>query len=575
MKNKIASEIVKRIKYAHRWKKTFRVIVVLPAVPEGSVEDENVLTIMKWQYQTICRGEKSILGQLRQIMSEEEVSQYISFYCLRSYDYIRCRNGLFYPVSEQVYVHSKLMIVDDRYVILGSANINDRSMKGTRDSEIGVLIRDTNVVNIEMDGKPHQGSQFAHSLRCYLWRVHLGCIVMKNDLKGISARNDPLPLLDPVCDTAYYGMWMRRAKVNTTLFEHCFPGIPSNRLTSLKKYLKTQPLKPGEGLGFTREYLRRVQLSMRSVLDSSANLMAATPRPLVPSAHSPRSDVEYHQPQFSDMPTSHSCSSFSTFDSSSSRPPNHDNEPTDHTNQNQNQTIGSTDTLATISPSSFSSRETTPTTVFASSKRSDILQSQLGDLRSSPPAHPSQHQQQQHHELQEASTSLSSPLPVSDPASASSKAKETRSREAGPEERKAPPCVPRLLIRRCEEPDLVVKESMSVPSNSIPEYSATSAIARQKTLYEMSTQESTGGAARERGDVEECRSDGGVKEKGAGGDGKQSQMYLLSPPHELPRIRGQLCMYPLDFIEKSSIEITSIWRKIPARIFDDSLQLAV
>ena len=31
------------------------------------------------------------------------------------------------------------MIVDDNYVIIGSANINDRSMIGTRDSEIAVL----------------------------------------------------------------------------------------------------------------------------------------------------------------------------------------------------------------------------------------------------------------------------------------------------------------------------------------------------------------------------------------------------------------------------------------------------
>jgi phospholipase D1/2 len=31
-------------------------------------------------------------------------------------------------VTEQVYIHAKLMIVDDRVAIIGSANINDRSM---------------------------------------------------------------------------------------------------------------------------------------------------------------------------------------------------------------------------------------------------------------------------------------------------------------------------------------------------------------------------------------------------------------------------------------------------------------
>ena len=37
-----------------------------------------------------------------------------------------------------VYVHSKGMIVDDEYVIIGSANINQRSMEGTRDTEIAM-----------------------------------------------------------------------------------------------------------------------------------------------------------------------------------------------------------------------------------------------------------------------------------------------------------------------------------------------------------------------------------------------------------------------------------------------------
>jgi len=37
-----------------------------------------------------------------------------------------------------IYVHSKMMIVDDEYIIVGSANINQRSMDGTRDTEIAI-----------------------------------------------------------------------------------------------------------------------------------------------------------------------------------------------------------------------------------------------------------------------------------------------------------------------------------------------------------------------------------------------------------------------------------------------------
>lgn len=33
-------------------------------------------------------------------------------------------------------MHSKVMIVDDRTVLIGSANINDRSLLGSRDSEV-------------------------------------------------------------------------------------------------------------------------------------------------------------------------------------------------------------------------------------------------------------------------------------------------------------------------------------------------------------------------------------------------------------------------------------------------------
>lgn len=44
------------------------------------------------------------------------------------------RSTLRFPI----YVHSKMMIVDDTYIIIGSANINQRSMAGTRDTEMAI-----------------------------------------------------------------------------------------------------------------------------------------------------------------------------------------------------------------------------------------------------------------------------------------------------------------------------------------------------------------------------------------------------------------------------------------------------
>ena len=39
-----------------------------------------------------------------------------------------------------VYVHSKLLIVDDEVALVGSANINMRSLSGTRDTEIAACL---------------------------------------------------------------------------------------------------------------------------------------------------------------------------------------------------------------------------------------------------------------------------------------------------------------------------------------------------------------------------------------------------------------------------------------------------
>ena len=62
------------------------------------------------------------------------------------------------------------MIVDDEKVIIGSANINDRSMLGDRDSELAVLVEDTKFMPSRMNGEAYQAGWFASSLRKTLFR---------------------------------------------------------------------------------------------------------------------------------------------------------------------------------------------------------------------------------------------------------------------------------------------------------------------------------------------------------------------------------------------------------------------
>lgn len=65
------------------------------------------------------------------------------------------------------------MIVDDEKVIVGSANINDRSMLGSRDSEIAILIEDneelkvkvTKSSSIDFEDQERVVKKFAHNLR--------------------------------------------------------------------------------------------------------------------------------------------------------------------------------------------------------------------------------------------------------------------------------------------------------------------------------------------------------------------------------------------------------------------------
>lgn len=77
-------------------------------------------------------------------------------------------------VCDQVYIHAKAMIVDDRTVIIGSANINERSQRGDRDSELACIIRDTDMIDSTMAGKPYKVGRFAHTMRIRLMREHLG-----------------------------------------------------------------------------------------------------------------------------------------------------------------------------------------------------------------------------------------------------------------------------------------------------------------------------------------------------------------------------------------------------------------
>ncbi|KAM7474184.1 hypothetical protein LguiB_021427 [Lonicera macranthoides] len=153
---------------------------------------------MHWQYRTICRGTNSILHNLNLLLGPK-TEDYISFYSLRTYGRLFDGGPV---VTSQVYVHSKVMIIDDRAALIGSSNINDRSLLGSRDSEIGVLFEDKDFVESSMNGEPWSAGKFAFSLRLSLWSEHLG-------LHGEEISR----IRDPVADSTYKDLWMATARV--------------------------------------------------------------------------------------------------------------------------------------------------------------------------------------------------------------------------------------------------------------------------------------------------------------------------------------------------------------------------
>ncbi len=93
---------------------------------------------MQLQYEAISRHKSSIFQLIQDLPINP--NDYIGFFGLRNHALFGKDKNV--PKTEIIYVHSKLMIVDDRFMIIGSANINDRSLLGSRDSELAMVIED-------------------------------------------------------------------------------------------------------------------------------------------------------------------------------------------------------------------------------------------------------------------------------------------------------------------------------------------------------------------------------------------------------------------------------------------------
>lgn len=104
-------------------------------------------------------------------------------------------------------------------MIIGSANINDRSMLGDRDSEIALFVQDKSDVKSRMAERDYLAGAKVRSIRMALWRKHLG--------------NPEANVEDPISDHTYRILWTATAELNTHLYE-----IAVEKAASVYRYVQ-------------------------------------------------------------------------------------------------------------------------------------------------------------------------------------------------------------------------------------------------------------------------------------------------------------------------------------------------
>ncbi|PHH62239.1 hypothetical protein CDD81_7299 [Ophiocordyceps australis] len=159
-------------------------------------------------------------------------------------------------IQEELYVHAKLLIADDRIVICGSSNLNDRSQLGDHDSELSIVMEDTKRIASSMDGEPFEAGYLAATLRRFLWREHMGLLPPqdldpKDDVNAQPPSVNPENKIyddddsykfveDPMSDELWT-MWTEQADTNTKLFRHLFHADPDDHIKTFDDYDRYLP----------------------------------------------------------------------------------------------------------------------------------------------------------------------------------------------------------------------------------------------------------------------------------------------------------------------------------------------
>ncbi|XWS12056.1 hypothetical protein CRYUN_Cryun37aG0057900 [Craigia yunnanensis] len=185
-RNLIPVEIALKVASKIKAKERFSVYILIPMWPEGVPDSEPVQDILHWTRETMAMMYKLIGEAIKESGEPGHPRDYLNFFCLANREK-ESKEEFVPPHSPHpstqywnaqkhrrfmVYVHSKVMIVDDLYILIGSANVNQRSMDGQRDTEIAMGCYQVPSENPESNST--STPRDIHGYRMSLWYEHTG-----------------------------------------------------------------------------------------------------------------------------------------------------------------------------------------------------------------------------------------------------------------------------------------------------------------------------------------------------------------------------------------------------------------
>jgi phospholipase D1/2 len=150
------------------------------------------------------------------------------------------------------------MIVDDRRVLIGSANINDRSLLGDRDSELAIHVED-------QDLRP---TSYSYSVSKDIQRLRIDLYIEHFGLTYAEAEN--------FLDEDTWQLIKNRAKNNTKVYREVFGCYPDDTMTQYSEIEEVRKRSRPEKYSELKEEIvgHAVEVPLKFLENEDLNLSA-------------------------------------------------------------------------------------------------------------------------------------------------------------------------------------------------------------------------------------------------------------------------------------------------------------